>query len=409
MDRIKQFLRQPMRVFFIVVALLAIVMAGLAYHLVSASPAQDVTAQRKAVTPTPEPSPTPKAAAAHTPQYLTLPVQDRSKVLGIGGDLGKNFDGIGWIRISHPSCGWGNEQGTVLQKTIQSYHKRGIRVLFTICQSSSSLQSDMKKFADAAQAHPDAVQCGNEEMKQDASVSFLYVPPSNFAAFYNACESAIHKVSPQTPVLLGSLDPHVASADYQLMENQVSYLNQMQTAMNTSVHPGGNWNWHNQTLGLIDSWHNGWLGASDNNLAGVLQFWSQQFQVSMGDIGNHIWVVEGTGCFKGCGINVDSPADVATSHIITLVTDVQTVKQYHVPFFYFSAQDFFDQGLEWPIGVQDQHGHAKPIRQDLSMGAVTFTMTCGSQHVVVKDQVQLLGRMYQGCAVPNNYLNILSA
>jgi hypothetical protein len=409
-DRIKQFLRQPTRVFVIVIALLAIVLAGLSYRLVSASPAQNLAAQptEKAIVPTPTPIP-PKVTAKPTPKPLVLPVQDRSKVLGVGGGLGTHFQSIGWVRLSHPSCGWGNLQGTVLKNIIQQYHKKGIRVLFTICQSGSSLQADINKFADAAQAYPDAVQCGNEQMKQDAAVSFLYMSPSRFASFYNACESAIHRVNPQTPVLLGSLDPHVASADYQLMANQVSYLDQMQAAMNSTVHPGGNWNWRNQTLGLIDSWHNGWLGASDNNLAGVLQFWSQQFQVGMGDIGKHIWVVEGTGCFKGCGINVDSPSDVAISHIITLVTDVQTVKQYHVPFFYFSAGDFYDQGYEWPIGLLNIKGQPKPIRQDLAMGAVTFTMTCGKQHIVVKDQTQLLARMYQGCALPADYTNILSA
>ncbi|GER88321.1 hypothetical protein KDW_24830 [Dictyobacter vulcani] len=176
-------------------------------------------------------------------------------------------------------------------------------------------------------------------MKQDAAVSFLYVPPANFAKFYDLCESAIHKVRPQTPVILGSLDPHVAGADYQLLVNQASYLDQMQTAMNTSVHPGGHWNWHNQIIGLIDSWHNGWGGA--DNLNGLFDFWSQQFQLDKGQLGNHLWVIEGTGCFKGCGINIDSPYELAVSHIMTLISDVQTVRQYKVPLSSTLAEKIF--------------------------------------------------------------------
>jgi hypothetical protein len=282
-----------------------------------------------------------------------------------------------------------------------------VRVLLTICQTSGDSLFNTATFDDVAQAYPDAVQCGNEEMKQDASVSFLYVSPARFARFYDLCETAIHKVNPQTPVLLGSLDPHVASADYQLLEDQVGYLNDMQTAMNSSIHPGGNWNWHNQTLGLIDSWHNGWNG--DNNLSGLFQFWSQQFQVDMGDLGKHLWVVEGTGCFKGCGINADSAYDVAVSHLLALTTDVQTAMQYKVPFFYFSGKDFHSQDIDWPIGVLDMQGHPKPLRQDLAMGAVSFDMTCGRQHVNVKDQLQLLARMYQNCALPGDYISELTS
>jgi hypothetical protein len=406
-DKIKNVLKKPSRVVFVVIAILALVLAGLSYRLVSASPVQDLVTQKPTSTPKPSPTPQPKVHATPTPKPLILPEEDRSKILGIEGDPRINYQGIGWVRLGHPSCGWGNLQGKALKQTIQMYHREGVRVLFTVCQSSGASLLDTAKFDDAALAYPDAVQCGNEQMKQDSSVSFLYVPPASFARFYDLCEKAIHKVNPRTPVLLGSLDPHVAGADYQLLENQVGYLNDMQTAMNSSVHPGGNWSWRNQTLGLIDSWHNGWNG--DNNLQGLFQFWSQQFQVGLGDLGKHLWVVEGTGCFKGCGINTDSAYDVAVSHLLALTTDVQSAMQYKVPFFYFSGKDFHDQGVDWPIGILDMQGHPKPLRQDLAMGAVTFDMTCGKRNAVVKDQLQLLAHMYQNCALPGDYISVLTS
>jgi hypothetical protein len=400
-------LKKPAGVTLIIVVLVAIVLALLSYRLVNTSPVQtEVTATPKQQA-TPTPQPTAAAKVSPTPTPLILPVVDRSKILGIAGQPGINYTDISWVRLSSPTCGWGNLSGNVLKNTIQTYHKQGIRVLFTICQHNGPDLVDTAAFNDAAQAYPDAVQCGNEEMKQDPSVSFLYVAPSQFAQFYNACESAIHKVRASTPVILGSLDPHVAGPDLQLMENQVSYLNQMQTAMNSSVHPGGNWNWRQQIVGLIDSWHNGWDGA--NNLAGMFNFWSQQFQLSLGQLGTHFWVIEGTGCFKGCGIDVDSPYDVAVSHILSLITDVQTTMQYHVPFFYFSGEDFYDQGTNWPIGILNSKGQAKPLRQDQSMGVTTLTLTCGSKKVTVENQLQLLGRLYNGCALPSNYLTILTS
>ncbi len=398
-------LKRPAGVAIVVVVLVAIVLATLSYRLVSTSPEQTrVTATSTTQQETPTPQPTP---ASPTPALLILPAVDRSKILGIAGDPGINYTDIHWVRLSSPSCGWGNLRGNALKSTIQAYHKQGIRVLFSICQHNGADLVDTATFDDAAQAYPDAVQCGNEEMKQDASVSFLYVAPAQFAKFYDACEGAIHKVRASTPVILGSLDPHVAGPDIQLMENQVSYLNQMQTAMNSSVHPGGNWNWRSQILGLIDSWHNGWDGA--DNLSGMFNFWSQQFQLSIGQLGNHFWVIEGTGCFKDCGINVNSPYDVAVSHILTLITDAQIVKQYHVPFFYFSGEDFYDQGINWPIGILNTKGQAKPIRQDQPMGVTKLTLTCGGKQVTVENQLQLLGSLYNGCALPSNYLSIITS
>ncbi|HLG76497.1 MAG TPA: hypothetical protein VKX46_08780, partial [Ktedonobacteraceae bacterium] len=173
------------------------------------------------------------------------------------------------------------------------------------------------------------------------------------------------------------------------------------------------WDWHTQILGLIDSWHNGWnngyADASVNSLYGLFLFWAQQFGVDLnsGQLGKHLWVVEGTGCFKGCGVDTYSSYQVATSHILTLITDVQTTMRYRVPFFYFSGEDFYDQGVEWPIGVLNTGGHAKPLRQDLAMGARTLTMSCPSGSVTVENQEDLLARMYNGCSLPGNYMNIL--
>ncbi|WP_201367065.1 hypothetical protein [Dictyobacter formicarum] len=401
-------MKKPGGIVLTVIIIVCIILAVLTYRLVSASPEQPrAVATPTNSRPTPvKPTPTPIVKASPTPKPLILPVQDRSKVLGIAGEPGTNYAGIPWVRLSHPTCGWGNLRGDVLKQTIQAYHHQGVRVLFSICQSNDNSLFDTAKFDDAAQAYPDAVQCGNEQMKQDASVAFLYVPPAKFAKFYDLCEKSIHKVRPETPVILGSLDPHVAGADYQLLVNQASYLEQMQTAMNTSVHPGGNWSWRNQIIGLIDSWHNGWGGS--NNLTGLFDFWSQQFQIDKNQLGNHMWVIEGTGCFKGCGINVDSAYELATSHILTLITDVQTVKELKVPFFYFSGKDFVDQGVTWPIGILSTSGHPKPIRQDLNMGDKKLTLTCGGKSVTVVDQLQLLSRLYGGCALPPDYLNILT-
>jgi hypothetical protein len=185
----------------------------------------------------------------------------------------------------------------------------------------------------------------------------------------------------------------------------------MEKAMNTTVHPGGNWSWRSQTVGLIDSWHNGYPSQSVNNLYYLFIFWAQQFHVNLnsGDLGKHLWVIEGTGCVHGCGINADSPRDVAISHILTLITDVQTTLRYQVPFFYFSARDFFLAGASWPMGVRDTKGRPKPLRQDLAMGARTLTMSCASGKVTVVTQEQLLASLYNGCTLPDNYVNILTS
>ncbi len=112
---------------------------------------------------------------------------------------------------------------------------------------------------------------------------------------------------------------------------------------------------------------------------------------------------------RGCGINADNPADVAISHILTLITDVETTLHYKVPFFYFSAKDFFIGSVSWPMGVRDIRGLAKPLRQDLPMGARTLSMSCPTGEVTVKTQEELLTKLYGGCTLPANYIDILTS
>lgn len=376
------------------------------------------TLQKSAVaTPTPTrqvtATPSPSLAVDPTPAATPTvsPTADPAKILGVDTDPQTSFPGISWVRIGYPTCGWGNLTGSVLKSTIQNYHNQGIHVLLITCQPATvgPRLFNTQQIADIALSGADAIQCGNEEMKMDRLTA--YVAPADFARYYDLCTSAVETAHPGTPVLLGALDPQVGGVDFQGLYNQVSYLDQMQTAMNTQVHPGGNWSWRAQVLGLIDSWHNGYPSQYVNSLYGLFAFWAQQFHVDLdsGALGKHIWVVEGTGCFKGCGINPDSSYEVAVSHILTLVTDVRTAMRYHVPFFYFSNKDFVQTGVIWPIGILDLNGHPKPIRQDLSMGARTLNLSCSSGQVSVADQQQLLVRLYQGCSLPDNYISILTS
>src|SRR5213078_179312 len=59
-------------------------------------------------------------------------------VLGIQGDatISGSFPGIPWVRLSYPTCVSSNLSGQVLKDTISSYHKQGMRVLLTYCQTS---------------------------------------------------------------------------------------------------------------------------------------------------------------------------------------------------------------------------------------------------------------------------------
>src|SRR5579885_2291555 len=244
-------LRKPPVIIFTVVVIVCIVLAVLAYRLVIQPQAQSQ------IPPTPTagsptlPSPVPTKEGALVPMVP-------SWTLGIEGDPSVSYPGIPWVRLGYPSCGWGKLSGDVLKQTIKDYHHKGVRVLLTVCQGK------------------------------------------NFARFYDLCYSAVHAADPNATVLLGSLDPHVVGPDNQLLLGQVQYLDQMQQAMDNQVHPGSHWNWHTQVLGLINSWHDGYPDASVNNLSGLFAFWARQFNVNLnsGQLGQHLWVVEGTGCFK---------------------------------------------------------------------------------------------------------------
>ncbi len=357
------------------------------------------------IPPTPTPTPIPP-----TPTPTFPPTVAPSAVLGINDNTGatNRFSGIPWVRLSYPTCGKNNLSGATLKNVIQTYHKQGMRVMLTICQwSAGTALYSTSQLQDAAQAGPDAVQCGNEQMK--SGPFNMYVPTDVFARFFDNCQRIMHTVRPNIPMIIGSMDPQVS--DYGALYAQVAYLNSMQYYMNTSVHPGGNWNWRAQIVGLIDSWHNGYPGGYVNNLYNLFNFWAQQIGVGLsnGALGKHLWVIEGTGCFQGCGIDAYSSYVVSVSHILTLITDVNTTMQYGVPFFYFNGTDFNLNGVLWPMGILDTNQHPKPLRQDLWMGARALTMTCAGGTRVVKDQVQLLASMYAGCSLPGNYIGILES
>ncbi|HVB24019.1 MAG TPA: hypothetical protein VNG51_18930 [Ktedonobacteraceae bacterium] len=391
-----------------IVLVATILIAFVVYHIIGGA---NVAQALVNATPTPTTAPITATGVPTTNGPTALPpVQNPGSILGIDGKPTINYPGISWIRLGYPTCGNSSNSGKKLQANIEQYHAQGIRVMLTFCQSSTGAGLfDTQQLNDAAQGGADAVQCGNEQMKQNAAT--MYIAPADFAKFYDLCESAMHAVNPNIPVILGSLDPQLAGTNYQQMQSQIDYLNQMQQAMNTQVHPGGHWDWHTQIIGLIDSWHNGYPNAYTNNLYGLFAFWAQQLHVNLnsGTLGKHLWVIEGTGCFKDCGIDASSAYQVAVSHILTLITDVQTTMKYHVPFFYFSGTDFNLDGVLWPIGVLNTQNQSKPLRQDLAPGARKLTLTCSSGQVTVADQETLLAKLYSGCTLPSNYASILTS
>src|SRR6266700_3794514 len=91
------------------------------------------------------------------------------------------------------------------------------------------------------------------------------------------------------------------------------------------------------------------------------------------------------------------------------VVSLAAVLTLQVPFFYFSARDFPSQGAFWPMGVRKESGNPKPLRQDLAMGARTLNMSCGSGHVTVSSQEQLLAKLYNGCTLPGDYISTLTS
>src|SRR5262249_10048872 len=218
------------------------------------------------------------------PTIPTLPPGSHPEtILGIQADPQSSYPGIPWVRLTYPTCGSSNLTGQVLKDAIQSYHNQGILVLLTYCQSRGDHLFDTNRLNDAAQGGADAVQCGNEQMKQSASTT--YVAPEQFARFFDLCQYIMQTVPSERsnlPILLGAMDPLVVPYDTAKLENQVQYLDAMQSAMNISVHPGGHWDWHSHILGLIDSWHNGYPSAATNNLYQLFAFWARQLHVELG-------------------------------------------------------------------------------------------------------------------------------
>ncbi len=386
----------------------SLMLAALAYELTLATWSASVSITQ-AHTPTPPGVLTPPAGisptSALTPPPVAPPVVDPRTVLGIDSGPPSLYPGIYWTRISYTTCG-ATLSGSSLKSAITMNHLQGVHVLLLLCQRPGPLLLDQSAINDVAHSGADAVACGNEQMKHNTYAT--YVPPDDFARFFDLCERSVHAVQPGIPVLLGSLDPHVGGIDYAPLVEQVGYLDKMEYAMDTIVHPGGNWHWRAQTIGLIDSWHNGYPNQSVNSLQALFVFWAQQFGVDLksGDLGKHLWVVEGTGCVNGCGLY--SGYDIAVAHILTLITDVQASLRYHVPFFYFSGKDFVQHGSFWPMGVLDVNGHPKPLRQDLYIGARTLLLSCSSEQVNTTEQEQLLARLYSGCALPGDYVNALA-
>jgi hypothetical protein len=390
---------------FLLVLVGSFFLAAFSYHIIT------IKQPGSAINSTPTPAtPVNTPGVTGTPGTTYPPVVSPAAVLGIVADTEKPFSDIPWVRVSYVTCVSSGPSGDALKMTVARFHSIGVRVMLSLCQWARDVRLyDMKIMNDVARAGADAVQCGNEQMK--TGKFNMGVPPSIFAKFFDLCQQAMHKVRPEIPVIIGSNDPRVGGVDYQGLASQAHYLDEMQTAMNTSVHPGGNWNWRSQTIGLIDSWHNGYPTQATNSLSGLFSFWAQQFGVDLnsGALGKHLWVIEGTGCIFGCGLDSSSAYVVAVSHILTLITDVETTTRYKVPFFYFSGRDFSSQGAFWPMGVRDSNNRPKPLRQDLPMGARTLSLTCASGRVVVSSQEQLLGRLYNGCTLPGDYISILTS
>lgn len=363
--------------------------------LANATPTTSLANTIPTAVPTSSSPPTSISSSALAPDV------NPGSVLGIDAGPPSLYPGIHWTRISYVTCG-SSPTGDALRQTIQFDHLQGVHVLLLFCQQPSRL-FNMGTINDVAQSGADAVECGNEQMKHNAYSTF--VSPADFARFFDLCERAVHAANPGIPVLLGSVDPLVGGIDYQPLLDRVGYLDEMQNAMNSIVHPGGHWSWRSQKIGIIDSWHNGFPSQAVNSLLALLNFWAGQFG---GNLGHHVWVIEGTGCVYGCGLG--SNYDISVAHILTLITDVQTAKSYGVPFFYFSGKDFFQQGQGgfWPMGVLDGKGHQKGLRQDLGLGARSLILSCPSGSVRVIAQERLLADLYNGCSVPDNYVSILA-
>ena len=204
---------------FLIIAIIVLVcstlVAAFAYRTASTAhrtPTTTTTVKKPSIGITP----TILATTLPTPTPTPLPL---GPVLGIESNLSTTYSGIPWVRFGYPTCGVNKLSGVKLKTAIADEHSQGVRVLLTTFQTKGASLYDTKTLQDVADSGADAVQCGNEQMKYDPG-NTSYVPPANFAKYFDLCEHTIHAVRPDLPVLLGSLDPHVGGIDYQPLVTQ---------------------------------------------------------------------------------------------------------------------------------------------------------------------------------------------
>src|SRR5947209_2623124 len=132
-------LKKPMSLIPLLVVIVSILLATFAYRTLIRTQAY-VPTPLTAPIPTLPPSPTagPTRVASQPGMPIVLPPQDPTQIQGI--DVGtstsadKEYPGISWFRMGYPTCGWGDLKGQKLKDTIQYYHRKGLRVLLTVCQ-----------------------------------------------------------------------------------------------------------------------------------------------------------------------------------------------------------------------------------------------------------------------------------
>src|SRR5579884_2000276 len=153
--------------------------------------------------------PQPTVTVTTTSSYGLSP----ASVLGIQGDASTitSYPGIPWVRLAYQTCNSTGLSGQPLKNTIQAYHNQGMHVLLTYCQVSGSGLFNTQQLKDATQGGADAVQCGNEQMKQSATTT--YIAPADFASFYDLCQKTVQNAHSGIPVILGALDPWVVPND----------------------------------------------------------------------------------------------------------------------------------------------------------------------------------------------------
>src|SRR5271157_4209409 len=141
-----------------------------------------------AITPTIQPSPTP------------TPIPSGS-ILGVESNLLTKYTDIPWVRYGYPTCGVNTLSGDALKTWITIRHSEGVHILITTCQVNGASLFDPKPLQALVESGADAVQCGNEQIKYDPG-NTSYVPPAQFARYFDLCEHTVHAMRPDIPVLL---------------------------------------------------------------------------------------------------------------------------------------------------------------------------------------------------------------